>query len=123
MAEHGRHNFDIKSMTATGNVIHKCKSINPSLASDFHMHLSVANLFDCFTADGEYKDASLRPWGSEKERHMYSTSETPVTGVLTNIEYNTSPEDWLEGQGLGTTLVPQSLYEDQLDKRKLRENR
>lgn len=128
------------------------------------MHLSVANLFDCFTADGDFIDASFRPWGSEKARHMYSTSEsviwnarglkahpqennlvvslqygngyvigtsgavstvrtTPVTGVLNNIEYNTSPEDWVEGQGLGTTLVPQSLYEDQLDKRKLRENR
>lgn len=164
VAEHGRHNFDIKSMTATGNVIHKCKSINPSLASDCHMHLSVANLFDCFTADGDFIDASFRPWGSEKARHMYSTSEsviwnarglkahprennlvvslqygngyvigtsgavssvrtTPVTGVLNNIEYNTSPEDWVEGQGLGTTLVPQSLYEDQLDRRKLRENR
>ena len=159
IAEHGRHNFDIKSMTATGNVIHKCTSRNPSLASDFHMHMSVANLFDCFVADGDFIDAAFRPWGSEKARHMYSTSEsviwnakglkaysgennlvvslqygngyvigtsgavstvrtTPVSGVLNNIEYNTAPEDWVEGQGMGGTLVPQSLYEDQLSRRK-----
>lgn len=161
IAEHGRHNFDIKSMTATGNVIHKCTSRNPSLASDFHMHMSVANLFDRFTADGDFIDAAFRPWGSANARHMYSTSEsviwnakglkahssenslvvslqygngyvigtsgavstvrtTPVSGVLNNIEYNTAPEDWVEGQGMGGTLVPQSLYEDQLAKRKER---
>lgn len=44
----------------------------------------------------------------------------PVSGVQENIAYNTGPEDFVEGEGKGETLVPQSLYLDQLQKRKLR---
>lgn len=44
----------------------------------------------------------------------------PVSGVQENIAYNTGPEDFVEGEGKGESLVPQSLYLDQLQKRKLR---
>ena len=30
----------------------------------------------------------------------------------------TAPEDWLEGEGIAELLVPQSLYEDQLLRRR-----
>lgn len=159
-AEHGRHNYDFKSMTTSGNVVHRCTSRNPSLASDFHMHLSMANLIDCFISDGDHIDAGFRPYGSTAAKHMYTTTESviwnatglsadsegilvlskqygngyvigtsgavssvktqPVAGVQSGIEYDTSPEDWVEGEGMGATLVPQSLYEDQLARRKNR---
>lgn len=51
---------------------------------------------------------------------------TPVEGVASyggvDLNYNSAPEDWVEGEAKGDLLVPQSLYMDQLAKRKLREN-
>ena len=74
-AEHGRHNYDFKGMKANGNVILRCSSTTPSLASDFHMHLSMANLIDGFVADKDHFEASFRPYGSAGVRHMYSATE------------------------------------------------
>ncbi|NDP21542.1 MAG: hypothetical protein GZ091_10740 [Paludibacter sp.] len=160
-AENGRHNYDFKLMVSNGNVIYGCQSKDPRLASDFHMHLSMANLFDSFVADGDYLDASFRPYGSGGAMHMYSTTQsvfwntiglqkhkssnylidsrqfgngyvigtsgkssavltTPVSGIKGKIEFNTAPEDFTEGISKGETLVPQSLYLDQLEKRKVR---
>lgn len=49
---------------------------------------------------------------------------TVITTPVSNTDpaatlYNTSPEDWVEGVGVGATLEPQSLYEDQLARRKI----
>lgn len=158
-AEDGRHNYDFKSMTTSGNVVYKCTSKSPSLKSDFHMHLSMANLFDGFVADGDHIDAGFRPYGTSTAKHMYTTTESviwnttclsdgegicvlskqygngyvigtsgavtevrtqPVSGTQSGVDYDTSPEDWVEGAGMGSSLVPQSLYKDQLEKRKAR---
>jgi hypothetical protein len=48
----------------------------------------------------------------------------PISGVEmgingTSYNYNTTPEDLVEGVGTGTMLIPQSLYSDQLLKRKI----
>ena len=77
-AEHGRHNYDFKEMTSTGNVILKCTSKDPSLSSDFHMALSMANLFDSFESDGDAIDANFRPWGAKENIHMYSTTQSVI---------------------------------------------
>ena len=45
---------------------------------------------------------------------------TPVSGTISGAAYETAPEDGVEGVGKGETLAPQSLYEDQLKKRKAR---
>ncbi len=167
-AEDGRHNYDFKDMSSSGNVLLKCSSKNPRYASDFHMWLSMANLIDGFISDGDYLDASFRPYGPKGLRHMYTTTETvfwntkglnphkfnflidsrqwkwgyvigtsgktykvntkPVSGATENKGNNyyenqvfdTSPEDFVEGEGKGETLVPQSLYIDQLNKRRQR---
>lgn len=159
-AEHGRHNYDLQSMHCSGNVLLRCHSKDPKLASDFHMHLSMANLFDSFVADGDYIDASFRPYGSAGAMHLYTTTESviwnvtgvkargnsplvdsrqlgngyvigtkgvvdrvetqPVSGSKGGKQYDTAPEDWVEGVGMGGTLNPQSLYEDQLKLRKER---
>ena len=160
-AENGRHNFDFKMMESNGNVILNCKSKSPCLGSDFHMQLSMANLFDGFVADGDYIDASFRPYGTFGKMHMYSTTQsvmwntiglksynnsdkilidsrqfgqgyvigtsgnvtkvvtTPVAGIVKNISFNTGNEDYVEGIGRGESLLPKSLYLDQLQKRKI----
>ncbi len=48
----------------------------------------------------------------------------PVNGITTNknYTYDTSPEDFVEGVGNGIYLIPQSLYADQLEKRKISTN-
>lgn len=52
---------------------------------------------------------------------MSSVVTTPVSESPEGLyAYDTSPEDWTEGIGTGDLLVPQSLYLDQLTKRKTR---
>jgi len=159
-AEHGRHNYDFKEMTSSGNVILKCTSKEPRLQSDFHMALSMANLFDSFESEGDCIDANFRPYGSAGDMHMYSTTQsviwntkgtkgfggnsnanlvvsrqygqgyvvgtsgvvnsiltTPISGTEGGIPFNTGPADFVEGLGMGATLLPQSLYLDQFYKR------
>jgi hypothetical protein len=53
-----------------------------------------------------------------------AVNTTPISGVVdgtngASYTYNTSPEDFVEGVGIGTSLIPQSLYSDQLLKRKI----
>ncbi|MDL2278896.1 glycoside hydrolase family 55 protein [Parabacteroides sp. OttesenSCG-928-G07] len=158
-AEHARHNYDFKRMCSNGNVIHGCIGKDSYYASDFHMYLSMANLIDCTIMDGDFWDASFRPYGGG---HGYTTSQTvfwntvskkehdvskflidskqhgwgyvigtsgvlptvvtaPAIGIKNNTDYDTAPEDFVEGEGLGEALNPQSLYLDQLQKRKRRE--
>ncbi len=157
-AEHSRHNYDLNSMSSNGNVIYNCTSTDPYGPSDFHMFLSMANLFDSFVSDGDYIDARFRPWGS-RYIHGYTATQNvmwntkglkphpwenfvidarqfgwgyvigtsgrvdsvntqPVSGVFLGYDFDTSPEDFVEGEGRGESLVPQSLYLDQLKKRK-----
>ncbi|MDX9710228.1 MAG: glycosyl hydrolase family 28-related protein [Trichloromonas sp.] len=49
---------------------------------------------------------------------------TPVSGTVagTTYAYDTSPADFVEGIGTGYLLIPQSLYADQLIKRKSQPN-
>lgn len=161
-AEGGRHNYSFKTMAANGNVLYNCVSKDSYAATDFHMHLSMANLIDNFTADGDYIDAGFRASGSTGALHMYSTTESVIwntkspkkfgslsyvinskqfgygyvigtSGVVTNVNlyplsgasnsgvpYDTAPVDFTEGLGNGSNLLPQSLYIDQLEKRKER---
>jgi hypothetical protein len=44
----------------------------------------------------------------------------PFSGTMSGYTYNSAPEDFKEGIGNGVQLEPQSLYEDQLAKRILR---
>ncbi len=75
-AEGGRHNYSFKGMVANGNVIYNCTTKNPRLATDFHMHLSMANLIDNFNADADIIDAGFRTAGSDGAYHMYTTTES-----------------------------------------------
>ncbi len=151
-AEDCRHDFDLKSMRTTGNVFLRCESLHPRLASDFHMHLSAANLFDCTILYKDYIHAGYRPYGTII--HGQTTTQSVIwntlgraypsrksyivdsrqfgwgyvigtrgkaTGVITSptkvAGHETAPRDWVEGAGKGDTLLPVSLYEDQLGRR------
>ncbi len=146
-AYHTRHNYDFKSMWTSGNVIFRCRAVDGRLASDFHMHLSPANLFDSMYVDGDLLEATYRPYGTVL--HGHSTTESvfwnthgtyrcgsklivsrqwkwgyvigtsgSVSRVVLGTPNNTAPEDFLEGQGRGDMLEPQSLYLDQLYRRR-----
>ena len=134
-------------MWCTGNVIHNSTGRNSRLSADFHKHLSTANLFDSMRMTNDWLQAMYRPWGTAPTLHGQTASECvfwnswgegskgkvvesrqwgwgyvigtsgPESRVTLGTADNTAPEDWLEGQGLGATLQPQSLYLDQLAKR------
>jgi len=142
VAEHGRHNYDFGTMAASGNVISRCRAIDGKLGSDFHMFLSMANLLDSITCDGDFLEARYyRPWGGN-----------PIHGVTTtqSVFWNTNglrywrgkpclvwsqqvgdgyvigtrgpcplvyTDDFVEGVGKGDGLQPSSLYADQLARR------
>jgi len=149
-AFHTRHNYDFQSMWTSGNVIFRCVTIDGRFASDFHMHLSPANLFDSTYVDGDFLEAMYRPYGTVM--HGHSTTESvfwntygtercgarlvlsrqykwgyvigtsgPVHNVELGTQYDTAPQDFVEGQSQGDTLVPQSLYLDQLYRRRAKD--
>lgn len=137
-AEAGRHNFSFGTMSASGNVIVDCYSKDGWLGSDFHMFLSLANLFDSVTCEGDFLEArALRPWGG-KVMHGVTTTESVFwntcglrysekqpylifshqfgDGYIIGTRgpaYEVKTSDFAEGIGKGETLVPRSLYEDQ----------
>lgn len=98
-ANHGRHNFDFKTMQANGNVILRCRGENSSLASDFHMHLSMANLFDNFTANKDFLEAKFRPYGTSPSMHGFPTTQS--------VFWNTNGEAYPSGK---TAIVESAQY-------------
>jgi len=98
-ANHGRHNFDFKTMQSNGNVILRCRGENSRLASDFHMHLSMANLFDNFTANKDFLEAKFRPYGTSPSMHGHSTTQS--------VFWNTNGEAYPAGK---TVIVESAQY-------------
>ncbi|MDQ0900551.1 glycosyl hydrolase family 28-related protein [Paenibacillus sp. V4I7] len=75
-ATNGRHNFTFQYLWTSGNVIHNSTSNFPRLASDFHMHLSMANLFDNMTMNGDFIEAVYRPYGTIE--HGWTTTQSVI---------------------------------------------
>lgn len=72
-----RHSFTYANFSSNGNVLYKVYSETPSLASDFHMYLSMANLIDNMTVKGDRISALTRDYGSsETNRHGVVTTES-----------------------------------------------
>lgn len=77
----GRHNISIVSMYSTGNVMHRVTlrqspGSTPAsrLPTDFHQHLSMANLFDSTLLDGDVLHAQYRASGTIE--HGYTTTQS-----------------------------------------------
>lgn len=141
-AEGGRHNYDFGTMACSGNVISRCLAKDGRLGSDFHMFLSMANLLDQMTCDGDFLEARYyRPWGGNPIHGVTTTQsvfwntkglryslEKPVlvwsqqvgdgyvigtSGPCAEVD----SDDFVEGIGKGEGLMPPSLYADQLKRR------
>lgn len=87
-ATNARHSFTLSSMWTSGNVIHNSTSNYPRLASDFHMHLAMANLFDNMTMNGDYLEAVYRPYGTVE--HGWTTTQS--------VFWNTNGTAYQSGQ-------------------------
>ena len=111
--------------------------------SEFHHSLAMSNLIDNSTADDGWKAVNrlfyssgaghtatenvfwnVRGSGSlysyqYQNGYVIGTEELEVYTEVTNTfeNHGTAPEDYSEGIGEASTLIPQSLYEDQLEKR------
>ncbi|PTX94032.1 hypothetical protein DB345_20960 [Spartobacteria bacterium LR76] len=141
-AEAGRHNYDFGTMACSGNVISRSYAKDGSHGSDFHMFLSVSNLLDQMTCDGDFLEARYyRPWGGNpvhgvtttqsvfwnskglkysKERKALVWSQQVGNGYVIGTSGpcdKVDSDDFVEGVGKGDSLVPASLYQDQLQRR------
>lgn len=141
-AEGGRHNYDFGTMACSGNVISRCLARDGKLGSDFHMFLSMANLLDQMTCDGDFLEARYyRPWGGNPIHGVTTTQSVfwNTKGLRYSLERSAliwshqvgdgyligtsgpcdqvDSDDFVEGIGQGGELVPQSLFADQLARR------
>ena len=73
-ANHSRHNYDFKYPFSSGNVILNCLAENSSYSSDFHMYLSMSNLFDHTTLNGDWLESVFRPYGGPIHGHSSTQS-------------------------------------------------
>lgn len=137
-----RHNYDFGTMSASGNVIVDCFAKDGRLGSDFHMFLSLANLLDNITCDGDFLEArALRPWGGNPMHGVTTTQSVfwNTKGLRYSLERpvlvyshqfgdgyvigtggpaaKVDSSDFVEGEGRGAELAPRSLYLDQLARR------
>ncbi|MEK8131789.1 glycosyl hydrolase family 28-related protein [Paenibacillus filicis] len=76
IATNARHSFTFQSMWTSGNVIYNSTSNTPRLATDFHMHLSMANLLDNMRMNGDFIEAVYRPYGTIE--HGWTTSQSVI---------------------------------------------
>ena len=145
-AERARHNYSFGTMWSSGNVISKFYAKDGNLACDFHMFLSMSNLLDNITCEGDFLEARYyRPWGGNpihgltttqsvfwntnglrysKEKAVLVVSHQYGDGYVIGTrgpECRVDSSDFVEGIGLSAALVPQSLYADQLERRRKRD--
>lgn len=111
--------------------------------SEFHHSLAMANLIDSSTADDGWKAVNRLFyssgsghsatenvfWNTKGDGTLYSyqyghgyvigSTDIEVYTEVSDVydSFGTAPEDFSEGLEEGSTLIPQSLYEDQLRKR------
>lgn len=142
IADAGRHNYDFGTMACSGNVLTRCLAKDGKLGSDFHMFLSMSNLLDRMTCDGDFLEARyFRPWGGNPIHGVTTTQSVfwNTRGLRYSLEKpvliwsqqvgdgyvigtsgpcdKVDSDDFVEGLGQGEDLEPQSLYADQLQRR------
>ncbi|MBJ6360709.1 S-layer homology domain-containing protein [Paenibacillus sp. GCM10012307] len=87
-----RHNFTYANFSANGNVLYNVHSEHSSLLTDFHMYLSMANLIDNMTLNGDTISAITRDYGSSPtNRHGVVSTESVfwnTTGIAAHSSKN-----------------------------------
>lgn len=134
-----RYVYDFKSMHTTGNVVHASESRG---VSDFHMHYSASNLIDRVHMSEEYFNvASRRDWGTVAHGrttdqsvfwnvrgsgpgpdYVIDRTDQPTASYVIGTSgdrpgVRTAAQPYVQGIGEAQTLEPESLYEDQLERR------
>ena len=98
-ANDSRHNYDFKYPYSNGNVIHNCIGENSKYSSDFHMYLSMSNLFDVFMVDKDYLESTFRPYGGDVI-HGYSSTQS-VFYNTNGKAYHSSKDYIIESRQFG----------------------
>ncbi len=106
-ANDGRHNYDFKYPYSNGNVIHNCIGENSKYSSDFHMYLSMSNLFDVTTIDKDYLESTFRPWGGDVI-HGYSSTQSVFYNTIGKAyhpdrDYIVDSRQFAHGYVIGTS--------------------
>jgi len=74
-----RHAYAFKHAHTSGVVVHNFRSNNNTLASDFHMYLSMSNLIDNQTVNSDFIESVVRPYGGTAgNRHGHSSTQTVI---------------------------------------------
>lgn len=146
-AETGRHNFSFAYMYSCGNVFLNFYDKQSQNDSDFHGFLSMSNLIDSTTCDGEMLESRYRSevtnpvpgwtsahsvfwntkglaWGNVTNgtgrESIINSYQWANSGYLIGTQgpaFAVSTTDFAEGIGESAKLVPQSLYLNQRLKR------
>ncbi|MEC0310999.1 glycosyl hydrolase family 28-related protein [Paenibacillus lautus] len=101
-----RHSFTYANFSANGNVLQGAYSENPSLLTDFHMYLSMANLIDNLVVNGDAISAITRDYGSsETNRHGVVTTESVFWNTTGQAAHRSKPGVIVESEQFGNGYV------------------
>ncbi|MEX0988518.1 MAG: glycosyl hydrolase, partial [Bacteroidales bacterium] len=102
-ANDSRHNYDFKLPHSNGNVLLNCRGENSKYSSDFHMYLSMANLIDGFTVNGDYLECNFRPYGGDVI-HGYPSTQSVFYNTYGEA-YHTSKTYIVDSRQFGWGMI------------------
>lgn len=101
-----RHSFTYANFSANGNVLHNVYSENSSLMTDFHMYLSMANLIDNMTLNGDGISAITRDYGSAAtNRHGVVTTESVFWNTIGQAAHSSKNGIIIESEQFGNGYI------------------
>lgn len=101
-----RHSFTYANFSGNGNVLHNVYSENSSLMTDFHMYLSMANLIDNMTLNGDGISAITRDYGSSAtNRHGVVTTESVFWNTTGQAAHSSKNGIIIESEQFGNGYI------------------
>lgn len=101
-----RHSYTFANFSSNGNVLYRDYSENPSLLTDFHMYLSMANLIDNLVVNGDTISAITRDYGSSPtNRHGIVTTESVFWNTTGEASHPSKPGVIVESEQFGNGYV------------------
>ncbi|SMF34276.1 Endopolygalacturonase [Paenibacillus barengoltzii] len=101
-----RHSFTYANFSANGNVLLDSYSENSFYLTDFHMYLSMANLIDNFTVNGDAISAITRDYGSSAtNRHGVVTTESVFWNTKGIAAHSSKPGVIIESEQFGNGYI------------------
>ncbi len=117
-----RHSYTFTTIVTSGNVLLQSSSAGPRYGTDFHRHLSMANLIDGLTLLEDYVDATFRDSGN----HGFSTTQSVIYNTR-GLSYHPARDfivdsrqfDWgfaIGTQGAAPKLITEPVIEQPSNK-------